>query len=668
MKYLGVWGVHSEGREYGYHGRSILDEVPANELPWFPDADIFQVCDLCEEIMRAHGLVQRSPEGGRQGYGAKQVFDLKPEMVFTLSDGDQMTLAELEDHARVWQPLRLEDAPRLVGYATLWDPDSTTPDRVHVLIGVDRVCFARFQDRDHAPVETPGAAEGFHRPDGGADGAAREAAGRTVMTNNNKPMPACPGKDAPLLEKIDWLLQTHGYCELLDKVVKLYEASDQCLLAPLAFARSRRAWNEATKGKRGALKIIYATSIWEMHPTRRSIRGIRMRPDMPFPTYQENGELFKNTYLRPVHTGEGNVQTFLDFMVHLIPDEFERNWFLDWLAHKWVKPEIPGIAVVMVASDIEGQIFGTGRGMLRDIVQRLLGRAYARPLNFDVLTGKSAQGVYTDWLAGVILVMVDEAKDTPDSGRWSERRAVFERLKEIIDPRVVERAFQVKWGQQFYGLCFAGFLIATNNLDAIQIPAGDRRFGVLANGGRMQAEMAKKLQTWMDQPGNIAELARWLEARDLRAFDPFEAPETLTKSVMQELARSERDEAFITVRRRLGKGALFTGEQILRAMQQEVGAEVARREDFMAWVRHRVRAAATAYDEEFRMPRGPDGKRAYILRWRDYDGPVVKKVEDAQGQVGITEKIIGAETEAQAAALRKWRVLHGEGWTAAGEE
>ena len=36
---------------------------------------------------------------------------------------------------------------------------------------------------------------------------------------------------------------------------------------------------------------------------------------------------------------------------------------------------------------------------------------------------------------------------------------------------------------------------------------------------------------------------------------------TLTKTAMQELAVSERDEAFIAVRRRIGKNGLFTGEQ-----------------------------------------------------------------------------------------------------------
>jgi hypothetical protein len=273
--------------------------------------------------------------------------------------------------------------------------------------------------------------------------------------------------------------------------------------------------------------------------------------------------------------------------------------------------------------------------------------------------------------------MVDEAKDTSDAGKWTERRAVYERLKAIIDPRPVERAFTMKHGQMFYGLCFAGFLIATNNIDAIQIPAGDRRFAVLANGKRMTGEMAEKLQAWMDQPGNIAALAAWLEARDLRTFKPYDAPETLTKTVMQELSRTEREEAFLTVRKLFGKSALFTGEQFRRAIEREVGNDIARRDDFKPWVRRRLREAATSRiprkeprarrraatsrSEEFRMLPRSDGTRPLILCWRDYEGREITSEEDARGQVAEIDKIIGVEGDSLPVQMRKRFVVHDGG-------
>jgi hypothetical protein len=231
----------------------------------------------------------------------------------------------------------------------------------------------------------------------------------------------------------------------------------------------------------------------------------------------------------------------------------------------------------------------------------------------------------------------------------------------LIDPRATVRSFTIKHVTTFYGLCFAGFLLFTNHLDAIQIPPGDRRFGVLSNGEQMTGEMAKALQTWMEQEGNIAALSRWLEARNIEKFEPFKAPETMAKKAMQEMAMSERDEAFLTVRKLFGKAALFTGAQFHRAMRAEVPQRIGAREDFATWVDHRLRQSTTSDSRRFRMPpREIDKKRPLILRWRDYDGPVLEKVEDAQAKVAITEKLLEAENEAVANTLRGLYVLHGK--------
>jgi hypothetical protein len=160
VKYLGVWGVHSPGREYGYHGRSIL-EVPVNALPWFPDGDIYTACDACEAIMQAHGLAPVTPPGSTKS--ATQVYDLEPEMIFPCSCGDQVTLADLEDHVVADAYLagkgRGSGTPGR-GYATLWDPHSTTPDRVSVLTSTSTgLCLHDFKTnithrwKDRAPPE-----------------------------------------------------------------------------------------------------------------------------------------------------------------------------------------------------------------------------------------------------------------------------------------------------------------------------------------------------------------------------------------------------------------------------------------------------------------------------------------------------------------------------------
>jgi hypothetical protein len=458
-------------------------------------------------------------------------------------------------------------------------------------------------------------------------------------------MPARPVFTADEADKVLWLLETHAYFAGSDVVVELFEPSANCVMKPSAFAKLFRAWRQQVIGPQGGVTWRYATNLWDVSPVRHAIRGIRMRPDKPFPCYKEDGVAYKNTYRQIIHDGAGgDIKMWHEFMEHLLPDPIEREWFINWLAHKWRNPAVPGVAVIMVASGPDGPVYGAGRGMLRDVLARLLGPRYVRTVDFDIFTGKSAQAVYSDWAAYSLLITVSEAKDTADAGRWSEKRAVYERLKEIVDPRPVMRTFTVKGFKEFEALAFASYLVFSNNRDALQIPDGDRRVTALANGTQMPAEMAVRLQAWMDQPGNIAELARFLEARDLSQFNAYAPLETATKTTMQELSRSELDDAFALVRRQLGKSALFTGEQISEAVRSEVGDGS---EDMRKAIKRWIRAECTQL-KTFRMV--ISAGRQKILCWRDRIGIEVSDENVARELVKRTQKILDQASEAPPSA------------------
>jgi hypothetical protein len=450
--------------------------------------------------------------------------------------------------------------------------------------------------------------------------------------------PPMPAHDASFTEKIWWLLHSYAWCELENRVIRLFEASDNCRIDRRAFQEKYLAWREETEGPRGGVKVNLATSGWSVSPDRLRIREVQMRPDKTFPIFDENGELFKNTYQRPTHDGSGDIKPWFEFLAHLIPKLDEREWFMDWLAHKYQHPGIPSVAVIMVAADDSGGVQGTGRGMLRSVLSLLFGPRYVRPLSFDVFTGRSPQGVYTDWGAHAILVVVDESKDTIESGRWSEQRAVYERLKEIVDPRAVERTFTVKYQQAFVAKAFATYLVFSNNRDALQIPAGDRRVAALSNGEMMPLEMAERLQTWINQPGNIAELGRFLATRNLSSFNAYLPPVTDAKITMQELSLSDNDAAFEAVRLAT-RTAIFTGEQIMRAVAFEAGENM-HSEGFQRWIKRRLRAT-TKRCGDLRMPRTYDaGNRHRILHWRDFKGAAPTTFDEAQIRVGATEKAL----------------------------
>ena len=114
-----------------------------------------------------------------------------------------------------------------------------------------------------------------------------------------RPAPERPDDAEPDLKvKTEWLLQTYAYCPPLDKVVDMYKAHDiNCLLKRDAFVYTYRGWSEPKRGATGNIlvKPKLATDDWSGH--KLIVEGIRMRPDMPFPLYEENGLKFKNTLL-----------------------------------------------------------------------------------------------------------------------------------------------------------------------------------------------------------------------------------------------------------------------------------------------------------------------------------------------------------------------------------
>jgi hypothetical protein len=172
-------------------------------------------------------------------------------------------------------------------------------------------------------------------------------------------------------------------------------------------------------------------------------------------------------------------------------------------------------------------------------MHKLYGEEYSRAEDFDILDGSSGQAAYTDWRHNSVLITIDEAKSSPTSYRRGERSAVYEVLKNLVDPAPKRCRFKSKYGIAFDGMAYASYMVACNHADAIAIPAHDRRFTVLLNGREMTPEEAKAFAAWMADPGNIAELSRFLAARSLGDFNMFQPLDTMAKQDMAELALTQ---------------------------------------------------------------------------------------------------------------------------------
>jgi len=429
-----------------------------------------------------------------------------------------------------------------------------------------------------------------------------------------RPMPAKPGSNAPLAEKAKWLLMTHGYDARANKVVILYEASAHCGMTLEAFKTLYMSWWEEEPRQSGKPVRVFATSVWLLHERRIEIAGTRMRPDKPFPAYSDGNEVFKNTYRQPVHIddGTGEVDTFLTFMAVFMPDEIDRNWLLDHMAHKLLKPWIPGCGIFFVADadggPLEGK-FGTGRGMLARIAAKLYGEDYCRAEDFDILTGTSAQAVYTDWQANSVLITVDEAHSSPTAYRRGEKRSVYTALKNCIDPAPKRRSFKIKGGQAYDGLSFNTVWVFTNHANAAAIPAHDRRITVLRNGRPMTPAEAIALDAWMENPNNIAALAAYLESSDLSQFNMFEPLKTAAKDDMADMSHNAVEEALIDFASDDERGLVFPRLFLEREMEAQMtgdGERMGPRDN--AW-RGQL---AGAFDEHCAKVKLPSGGKARI--------------------------------------------------------
>jgi hypothetical protein len=385
-----------------------------------------------------------------------------------------------------------------------------------------------------------------------------------------KPASQRPRGDAPLEEKIIYLLDNFAYCPASDSVIELYEPSEACHRKLNAFRTEFATWFERSLGPRKGQHKETAVAHWMTDERRVTIVGIRMRPDMPFPLYEENGKWFKNTYRQPQHTGEGDVKPFLAFLRRLLPGSKEYEWFLDHMAYKQARPEIPGSAIIFVADNEDGVregVFGTGRGLLARIATKLYGENYVRPEDFNVIAGTSSQGVFTDWRLNAVLVYVDEALTSPTAYRRGERKTLYDVLKNVVDPAPKRGSFKGKYEKAIQGTAYNSLWVFTNHANAVALPSNDRRITVLRNGRKMTLQERQTILAWMDKPGNIAALARFLETRELSGFDMFEPLDTDAKTNMYEMSRTPVEDVLSDLMEDNKRGLVFTRARLENAVE-----------------------------------------------------------------------------------------------------
>ena len=278
--------------------------------------------------------------------------------------------------------------------------------------------------------------------------------------------------------------------------------------------------------------------LWLTLPDRIEVAGFRTAPDKPWPTFIEGDTTYINLYSRPELPEDGDARLGHEFLDVLLPDECERAWFRQCLAHKLHHPEIPGPSMVMVAHDT----FGVGRGTMFKILEGLFGREYIARPEFGDITSQEGQAAYNEWMATAILALVNETSSDEDH-RYTIRQKAYERIKELVDTSHQVRRIKGKYEKIYETECGPGFIFASNHNTPLAVADKDRRLTFLTNGPTQPPEFYVALDAWRAVPGNLGAFRRDLEAIDLTGFDAYAPLPTTLRDIVTEDSRSVVDEA-----------------------------------------------------------------------------------------------------------------------------
>jgi hypothetical protein len=312
------------------------------------------------------------------------------------------------------------------------------------------------------------------------------------------------------------------------------QLSRGCSIKPAAFKTDLRKMTvRQPDGKGGSVfKRVNEFSLWQQSEQRVTVYGKSNMPNTREKLVEFDGELRINSYCPPrwshlAATEEHpDVVRFLDFLTYLIPEEREWNYFINWLASKVQDPTFRGAGILMVTPTM-----GIGRDTLAKMCSVLVGEQ-----NYIGTDMKDINGNFNEYMDSLFMYVGEVS--TAKKDKWE----LFEKLKDTIDPLPKMVVINHKCDRKTRQMTYLSTLMATNNLDALFIPEGDRRFMVIANALVPETpEFFKSLAEWLR--GDWADaLGSWLAGIDIKDFDGF-APAYVTdaKTAMTAATESETD-------------------------------------------------------------------------------------------------------------------------------
>lgn len=242
--------------------------------------------------------------------------------------------------------------------------------------------------------------------------------------------------------------------------------------------------------KNGEIKTISKSLAewWCLQIARKTVQGVIFNPKKEKLFHSNIGNkqaLFGNTFVSQQHTITTNknlIHHFTSHIEYLIPNEKERNWFIQWMA--WIvryKGERCKVTPLLINTE-----HGSGRGWLVKLIEEMLGAWNCSRPKIDEIDGN-----FHNFMIDKLLVSVEEVYQ--NKGRYE----IADNLKSILDADKFH-------GNEKYGLMqertkWCNFFFMSNRLDALTLEDDDRRLNVFFS------RTERKSQIYYDNLYNLLE-------------------------------------------------------------------------------------------------------------------------------------------------------------------
>lgn len=219
-------------------------------------------------------------------------------------------------------------------------------------------------------------------------------------------------------------------------------------------------------------------------------------------------------------------------IAHLLPDPFEQQLVINYLAHNVQRPGVK-MFWAMVLQGVQGD----GKSFFAEMMQHVLGRSNCKVVSAEVLDER-----YTSWAEESCMTFFEEVK--VDNYRKYE---ILNKLKPFITNPVI--SVRKMYRDTYEAINTTNYFALTNFKDCLPIDDNDRRYCVVFS----QWQGADALERFMaENPGyypdlydsmrkGVGEILDWLLTHPIP--DSFlslkRAPMTRAKEMMQEMARSD---------------------------------------------------------------------------------------------------------------------------------